>query len=167
MELGFERPKSQALDYRVLNLIKRWHGVGAVIQQRKEGETWPGEGQRWTKPPNSANSEEWTKSAYAPPVGFPSSKQQGMSSGKGASEDWRPGFPEEVGLEKQAELKDMGSRCIPGRAHSVHKGPEVSEQPGVGLRSGRKWLREVRMRVGRAGGLRGIERETAPGRWGG
>lgn len=36
----------------------------------------------------------WTRSACAPPVGFPSSKQQGMNSGKGASEDWRPGFPE-------------------------------------------------------------------------
>lgn len=68
---------------------------------------------------------------------------------------------------RNRQLKDMGSRCIPGRAHSIRKGPEVSEQRGVGLRSGRKWLREVRMRVGRAGGLRGIRRETAPGRWGG
>lgn len=41
-----ERLRSQALNHRALNLIERWHKVGAVIQQRKEGETWPGNGWR-------------------------------------------------------------------------------------------------------------------------
>lgn len=37
MELEYERLKSQALNHRALNLIKRWHEVGAVIQQKKRG----------------------------------------------------------------------------------------------------------------------------------
>lgn len=62
VELGFERLTSQALDHKAVNLIKRWGGVGAVVQQRKEGETWPGEGQKWAKPPNSVTKEgvDWS-----------------------------------------------------------------------------------------------------------
>lgn len=61
-------------------------------------------------------------------------------------------------------MKETPSQCIPGRVHSISKGPEVSEQCGLELRRGRKWLREVRTGVGRAGGLRSIGRVTAPGR---
>lgn len=67
--------KARLLIYKALNLIERWHGVGVVIQERKEGETWPGKGQTWAEPPGWADSEEWTKSASASLVGFPSSKQ--------------------------------------------------------------------------------------------
>lgn len=75
VELGFERLKGQALDLQSLNLIERWHGVGAVIQERKEGETWPGKGQTRAQPLGWADSEERTKSASASLVGFPSSKR--------------------------------------------------------------------------------------------
>lgn len=74
------------------------------------------------------------------------------------------GFLEKMGLEKSAELKEMES------VHSRQSPPHQqrpwgdNEQHGLGLRSGRKWLREGRMRVGRAGGLRGTGRVTAPGR---
>lgn len=61
--------KARPLFYKALNLIERWHGMGAVTQERKEGETWPGKGQTW------ADSEEWNKSASVSLVGFPSSKQ--------------------------------------------------------------------------------------------
>ena len=74
------------------------------------------------------------------------------------------GFPEEVRLEKQAKLKELGSPCVPRRGHSISEGPEVSEQHGLELRRGRKWLREVRMGVGRADGLRGVRGVTAPRR---
>lgn len=67
-------------------------------------------------------------------------------------------------LKKQAKLKEMASQCLPGRAHNISKGPEVSTQHGIGLRSCRRWLREVRKKIGRAGGLRGTGRVTAPGR---
>lgn len=109
MELEFERLKSQALNHRALNLIKRWRGVGAVIQQRKVGETWPEMDRREQGLQVQETVRERTKPAYALLVVFPNSKQQGMRSWKGASKDWRQGFLEEVGLEKWVELKEMGS----------------------------------------------------------
>lgn len=35
------------------------------------------------------------------------------------------GRPEEVGLEKWAQWKEMGSQLSPGGAHCMSKGPEV------------------------------------------
>ncbi|XP_020951302.1 ankyrin repeat domain-containing protein 34A-like [Sus scrofa] len=35
------------------------------------------------------------------------------------------GFPEEVRLEKQAKLKELGSPCVPRRGHSISEGPEM------------------------------------------
>lgn len=97
MELEFERLKSQALDHTHLNLMKSWHGVGAAIsrgwRERPGQKDRGGQGLQIQE-----TMREWTKSAYVPPVGFPSSQQQGLSLGKGASEDWREGFPEEVSL---------------------------------------------------------------------
>lgn len=70
MELEFERFKSQALNHRALILIERWHGVETIIQQKKEGETWLGEGQRWARPPNSGNSEGMDQVSVCSPTGF-------------------------------------------------------------------------------------------------
>lgn len=46
--------KTRLLVTELFKLDKRWHRVGAVIQQRKEGETWPG-GQRRARHLNSGN----------------------------------------------------------------------------------------------------------------
>lgn len=57
-------------------------------------------------------------------VGVPSSKPPGSRSAKGASKDWRPGFLEEVGLEKGVELKEKRVSAFQAE-HSISKGPEV------------------------------------------
>lgn len=55
------------------------------------------------------------------------------------------GFLEKMGFEKSAELKEMES--VHSRQSAPHQQRPWGENEwhGLGLRSGRKWLREVRM----------------------
>lgn len=118
--------------------------MGAVIQRRKAGgETWPGD-HRHAQAAKSRKRGPARASTGC--TGVPSSKPPGSRSAKGASKDWRPGFLEEVGLEKGVEPKDSGVSAFQAE-HSISKGPEVR------MKSGRKWLRAVRVWIGRSGSL--------------